>query len=164
MLPKRGSALLSSCSWVRFSILRLSRRYAARRSACVMYVASCGSFRSLRVCWRVMWWVVHTHAYGGLSVVPFVLLQESSSFPALAASLSLSLSLCLSHLEPTERVSESTSCMIGQSATAISMGWGVRLLASQGYGLYAVGCCWAESVGIPGRHCFLLCRVTGYMP
>ena len=79
-------------------LLFLGLAVAARRSSCVMYVAALRLAPSMRVCLRVIWWVVHTHEYGGLSVVLFV------PFPPFLLSLSLSLFLSfsgLSHLEPT---------------------------------------------------------------
>ena len=65
-------------------------RFAVRRARCV-YVR------------RVIWWVVHAHAYGGLSVssLSFLLLPSCSLFLSLSLSLFLSLS-SLSHSEPTE--------------------------------------------------------------
>ena len=110
-------------------LLRCFRRSAERRSACVMYVAFRGSFRSVRVCWRAMWWVTHMPAYGGWSVLSC--LSFSSFFLPLAAPLSLSLSLALlfslSHLEPTEQANEYVMWIEKQGATAIWMGLGYML-------------------------------------
>ena len=58
-------------------------------------VAVCDSFRSLRVYWRGMWWVTHTYACGGLSVLSC---SSSSPLPGFCPLLLLSLSLCLSSL------------------------------------------------------------------
>ena len=88
-----------------------------------MYVAFCGSPRSLRVCWRGIWWVVHTHACGGLSLS---FLSSPSSLPALSVFSLLSPLLGLSHSEPLEQFIESTIRTPEQGAMVFSMGLGTR--------------------------------------
>ena len=77
--------------WFRSSYLRF------RRSPTAVLPASCmlrlgGSSRRCVCVWRVIWWVVHTHAYGGFLVVLFVLVLPSF-LPSLSVSLPLSLSV-----------------------------------------------------------------------
>ena len=75
------------CFWFRSSFLRFRRSpHAVLHASCMLRL--CGSLRRCVDVWRVIWWVVHTYAYGGLSVVLFVL----SLFPSCSFCLSPSFS------------------------------------------------------------------------
>ena len=93
LLWKKGCFSVFVCFWVRISLLRCRRSpHAVLPASCMLrFAARCA--RCVYV-WRVMWWVVHTHEYGGLSFVLFVL-SPSPVFLFLSFSLSLALSLVL---------------------------------------------------------------------